>query len=477
MRPFKNTTMIIYLVNIIQEFFPVALIAGMMLALWKYTDETLTSKHVTYAFVAGLFCGGILFGLTPDRFSVADMRTYLGAINLAVAVLTVPALWFSLRRNSIIRTLAWAGSLSIIAALSAGAAFSFILFASDRTLFATSVLNTGAILSLGGIISGVAIIILLTVMTARMGRKAGRGFTLSLFTVTAVLLILISGADAVLGLMRAKIIELTSARLTFAAKVTNFSSMLSYVLVFFLGLLFFVSFFRRPVLSGDRILIKADKRKALSRVLRENRWLKIVAVTIAVVVSVMLYYDLYASRPPQISAPIRLIPDADGLINVKTDDVKDGRLHRFSYVTDDGHVIRFFMINLYKDRTKIGVVFDACVMCGGEKGYIQKGNDVICLACNVRIFVPSIGKEGGCNPIPLKHTIQSGDIIISVKELETEKDYFPATVTTGGGEQGAAARVYNGVKTAVNALLRIKRQDEEPGKCHLNLASVKGQNT
>lgn len=481
-RPCDRTRMIIYLVNIMQAFFPVALVTGMILALWKSMDENRMTKQITLSIIIGLSFGSVLYELTPDRFSVAGIRTYLGIVNISAAVLTILTLWLSLKRKGIIETLAWAGSLLFVAVLSAAASFLFILFTSDQALSATSVLNTEAILNLGGILSGTGIIILLIILTVHMGRTAGSGIVLCLLTITAILLILKSGADATLGLMKAKIIELTSPRLTFVAKVTNLSFMLSYALVIVIGLLSLVSFFRRPALPYNKNMNSAEKRKALSGVLRDNRWLKAVTVTIVVVVSTMLYYDLYASRPPEISTPVRLLPNADGLIKVKIDYVKDGKLHRFSYVTDDGHIIRFFMINLYKDHTKIGVVFDACVMCGGEKGYIQKGNEVICLACNVRIFVPSIGKSGGCNPIPLKHKIQDGEIIISVKDLETEKDYFPERFPHGMNNsevkgQDRLSRIYYGFKTAVNNFLRTKNQEEGAGKCHLNLASMKGHNS
>ena len=73
------------------------------------------------------------------------------------------------------------------------------------------------------------------------------------------------------------------------------------------------------------------------------------------------------------------------------------------------------------------MVFDACTICG-DSGYIQSGHEVMCAACNVRIFVPSIGKAGGCNPIPLPHVEEAGDIVIDVAELEKGGRYFTEVV-------------------------------------------------
>jgi YHS domain-containing protein/DNA-directed RNA polymerase subunit RPC12/RpoP len=90
--------------------------------------------------------------------------------------------------------------------------------------------------------------------------------------------------------------------------------------------------------------------------------------------------------------------------------------------------VRFFLINRYDvAHAKIGVVYDACMICGDD-GYIQVGNEIICIACNVRIFVPSIGKPGGCNPIPLDHTVEGGVITIAAADLDKGAKYFSEVV-------------------------------------------------
>lgn len=60
-------------------------------------------------------------------------------------------------------------------------------------------------------------------------------------------------------------------------------------------------------------------------------------------------------------------------------------------MADDGKAVRFFVINRYPDKLRFGVVFDACLLCG-DQGYVMEGNQVICVACGVHIFIPSIGK-------------------------------------------------------------------------------------
>ena len=133
-------------------------------------------------------------------------------------------------------------------------------------------------------------------------------------------------------------------------------------------------------------------------------------------VSFLLYYDLYASRPPRISDPV-LIEPVDGKFVFDVEILKDNDLHRYAYITDEGKEVRFFLLNRFPDRPSPIIVFDACAICG-DMGYVKRGNDLICISCNVRIFLPSVGKEGGCNPIPMpfefdgKHISVTYDTIV-----------------------------------------------------------------
>ena len=55
-----------------------------------------------------------------------------------------------------------------------------------------------------------------------------------------------------------------------------------------------------------------------------------------------LYFDLYASRPPQISEPLLVEPVGDKFI-FDVDMLKDNELHRFAYITDEGQADKIFL--------------------------------------------------------------------------------------------------------------------------------------
>lgn len=87
------------------------------------------------------------------------------------------------------------------------------------------------------------------------------------------------------------------------------------------------------------------------------------------------------------------------------------------------------MINSYPDRLRLGVVFDACLLCG-DQGYVMEGNQVICMACSVRIFIPSIGKAGGCKPVPIEGwSNDDNELVISYASLAVRANYFTTVVS------------------------------------------------
>lgn len=142
-----------------------------------------------------------------------------------------------------------------------------------------------------------------------------------------------------------------------------------------------------------------------------------VAITAYIVTRARYIFEKGVELTP--AEPVTL--NADGLIVIPLDQVNDGNLHRYGYQTTDGTLVRFIVIK--KSENAYGVGFDACDICGAS-GYYQRGNQVVCILCDVVMNIATIGFSGGCNPVPLKYEILDGNMIIRPTHLEAEKSRF-----------------------------------------------------
>ena len=162
--------------------------------------------------------------------------------------------------------------------------------------------------------------------------------------------------------------------------------------------------------GAERRMRRASER--LSRV----RLAVPVAVFLIVVASVW-YTDrtesasvLYMPKPKPVieDKGMVLIPLTD-----PTMDLMDGRLHKFSLALD-GETLRMLVIKKYDGR--LAVCLDACEVCPPE-GYGQTEGHVTCVYCMTPIPIDTLGKPGGCNPIPLQASIGERDIRIDASHI------------------------------------------------------------
>jgi uncharacterized membrane protein/YHS domain-containing protein len=379
----------------------------------------------------GLVTGSVVYAVSLRLGVVTSARASLYGAAILAALVNAATLPLSGKRARAFSLVGWGGALYFLAAMTAVTIFSFLGYVAEQAISATTVLNTELILNIGGILAGALLVSALVPLSLHLGAKNGRRVVIGVVLFSSLILVVPWSAEVLLGLMRLEMVELTSLRLSFVAKVTKYAYLGPYVQSLLITALAAVYYCRREVPRPEEWagMQKSEQRKARSLVILEMRWFKAALTSVAFILAVSLYYDVYASRPPKITPPVEMTPDAAGLIRFRVVDVSDGRLHRYSYITDDGHVVRFFLINRSRGQgSRIGVVYDACMMCG-DMGYLQEKNEVICIACNVRMFVPTIGKEGGCNPIPLAHKLEADQIVIAVADLDKGARYFSEVVS------------------------------------------------
>ena len=237
--------------------------------------------------------------------------------------------------------------------------------------------------------------------------------------------------DVLLILMKLQVIELTKVRLSFVAKSGNITTYLNYINAAILAvilLIFALNIHRPRVRTANSEQQPIEKRKAIAAKHTSGKIIGYGITAILIMLATQFYWDRIASQPPQLSEAQRVTLDAENNVHIPIEQVKDGKLHRFLWVADDGKAVRFFIINRLPDKLSLAAVFDACILCG-DQGYVMEGNQVVCVGCGVRMFTPSIGKPGGCNPVPIDDWKQTDtEVVINKKNLEEGLNYFSTII-------------------------------------------------
>ena len=161
----------------------------------------------------------------------------------------------------------------------------------------------------------------------------------------------------------------------------------------------------------------AERRLAMYQQRKQKTWRMSAAVLSLFIVLFIAYDFVYGQNKQRISEPVPVSAE-NGEVRIPVSDVSDGNLHRFILA---GTKIRFIMMKM--DDGSIATAFDACEICG-SKGYIQGSGTIVCLNCAADINKSTIGKGGGCNPIPLISRTEGGSIFIKIGDIHSQQKRF-----------------------------------------------------
>lgn len=133
--------------------------------------------------------------------------------------------------------------------------------------------------------------------------------------------------------------------------------------------------------------------------------------------------DLPVQAATQGHDPYPLVKAENGAVRLSLSTFDDNQAHFYTYMAQ-GRPVEFFVI-----KSKDGVVrvaLNACDVCfPAKKGYHQEGDEMVCNNCGRRFPADQIGLiRGGCNPSPLKPTVQGDTVVIQESELATGLSMF-----------------------------------------------------
>ncbi|EKN3458345.1 Fe-S-containing protein [Yersinia enterocolitica] len=402
-----------FFVSVLQAFLPVALLLGLS---WVVRPAPALNRIVWITIlmvVVGMWAG-------THYPKSQQLQLALAGVQLLALILFL----FSQLTPSRALGYCWQALLVL------GAAFNWGNNPNLGAFTNTHVINTDLLLNLAAIVVAFAWNVFSAVLLLMMVRQL-RFIRWPLLILLTLLLIFPLSGDAILLLMKLQVLPLTKSLLSYVALVTNGHAWLSYICALLLAITTLC--YLLPLRRASEVVTEHSEpiahRKALADYRNVRRIFIFSLLAWIVVAGAQLYWDKVASQPPQLSEALPVTLAADGLVHIPVEQVRDGKLHRFVWVADDGKAVRFFIINRYPDRLRLSVVFDACLLCG-DQGYVMEGNQVICVACAVHIFIPSIGKAGGCNPIPLEDwKSDDKELVIPKASLEAGVNYFTTVVT------------------------------------------------
>ncbi|GAB7025265.1 DUF2318 domain-containing protein [Geotalea toluenoxydans] len=177
-----------------------------------------------------------------------------------------------------------------------------------------------------------------------------------------------------------------------------------------------IAVFRQPLPSVAHVRQAATRRKLIAGHLRERRCLLFFPFFATILMAVAVYESGHPSVEYWDPKPIAVKADGAGTIHIPVKDgetdLKDGKLHKYIFL-QGAKKVRFFV--LYRSD-ELTVVLDACSICQPE-GYGQSEGTVICYYCKTLIPLETVGKPGGCNPVPVSFTADAGGVHLSAVSL------------------------------------------------------------
>lgn len=392
---------------------------------------------VTTISIVGFSCGVIgalvLFRAYPGDFLFGFIRGVVGGAFLLFWVIAVSALYCSNMQEHRLRR----GASFFNASLCAGAV-TFIIGIIEGAICACQLPN-----SAGTFLAALILVLVaatLTVEAKAVERMLPASLTVSLpGLMTAVVALLLFSSSSLIRLDLFSPLSMKVMKFTHDFVHQFFESMLIPDHLFiraylwrYIGLLFgkeigfwggLLIWFTPVVLVLLSIQLEqlpavahirqgAQRRKLLAAAIKGRR----IKLMIPLLALLVFAAAAYRSRFPSVEywdpkpVPVSANPAGEIVISKKGEiNLEDGKLHKYLFKQGDKEA-RFFV--LLTPEGKLTVDLDACAICKPD-GYGQAEGSVICYYCKTLIPLETVGKPGGCNPVPVQFTEKADGVVIN----------------------------------------------------------------
>jgi high-affinity iron transporter len=155
-----------------------------------------------------------------------------------------------------------------------------------------------------------------------------------------------------------------------------------------------------------------DARRARAERARDDARRRWTATLGLIAVAFLATAFVQTSRAPE-RPPAEALTGESGTVSFDATAIPDHHARFFQADLGAGPV-RLFALRM---GGSVRVCIDACQICG-DKGYFEQGGAMVCRNCMSPIVLNSVGRSGGCNPIPVPSRETGGRIVVSISDLE-----------------------------------------------------------
>jgi FTR1 family protein len=233
------------------------------------------------------------------------------------------------------------------------------------------------------------------------------------FSFTTAVLMLLAVRLLVGGLhelSEAKVLPSSKAEMALVGPIVR-SELLLFALTVALAV-GWLAFGRRPAAPQAAATTGPEARRVRAEWARDQARRRWTATLGLVVVGFLVTAFVQTSRAPERPAAATLVAEG-GTVSFDAALLADRRAHFFETETATGRA-RFFALRVGDEAR---VCLDACEICG-DIGYFEQGGAMVCRNCMSPIVSNSIGRAGGCNPIPVASREEAGRIVVTAADLE-----------------------------------------------------------
>jgi uncharacterized membrane protein len=411
--------MLKYLIQVVRDAVAAGILTGMALAFAEAAGGREHRRRVAWGIVAGVGAAAVLAALRAS--SVIRRREYINLTVLSAAIIAeiifLVIIWAASRKKpSNLREIFAVASAALLPVYGMTGVF---LYIKEFVRAGESVFGADVLLRVAGFLCGLFIAALSGAAARAASGRAGAAATRAALTAGLAVSVISQISALLQTLMSRRLIPVPDALFDIVTFTVNHTDWFLYAVIAISLIPIAAVCAERPPPDGafknpaERRRSRASRRSAV-------RWC---AVALACCLSsVVSLTALRALDEREVTlTPAEPMDIVSGNVVLPLERIGDGHLHRFVYTASDGIEVRFIVIK--KNDVSYGVGLDACEICG-PTGYYERDDEVVCKLCDVVMNKSTIGFKGGCNPVPLAFSIESGSMVIDTQNLENESGRF-----------------------------------------------------